>query len=212
MTGWLPGPARVAKAGAALLGPILTTYTAVLFADTAVPAWHDAHRQLPFLFAGSALAAGAGWGLVAAPTVETRPLRAMAVVGAGVEALAERRMRSRLGMVAEPYRTGRPGRWLRAARWLTVGGAVLAATGRGRGGRRGGGDRADGRFPVHPVRGVRGRDRLRPRSEVHGGAAAEAVVGAGRAGGAGRGQDRSRGQRTTTVTPGRAGTSSPITG
>ena len=41
-------------------------------------------------------------------------------------------MRSRLGMVAEPYRTGRPGRWLRAARWLTVGGAVLAATGRGR--------------------------------------------------------------------------------
>lgn len=132
VTGWLPGPARVAKAGAALLGPILTTYTAVLFADTAVPAWHDAHRQLPFLFAGSALAAGAGWGLVAAPTVETRPLRAMAVVGAGVEALAERRMRSRLGMVAEPYRTGRPGRWLRAARWLTVGGAVLAATGRGR--------------------------------------------------------------------------------
>ena len=36
----------------ALLGPALATYTAVLLADTAVPAWHEARRELPFVFAG----------------------------------------------------------------------------------------------------------------------------------------------------------------
>lgn len=131
VTGWLPGPARLAKAGAALFGPILTSYTAVLFADTAVPAWHDAHRELPFLFTGSALAAGAGCGLVAAPTTETGPARAMAVAGVTLERIAERRMNSRLGMLAEPYHTRRPGRWMRAGRWLTAGGAVAALSLRG---------------------------------------------------------------------------------
>jgi len=29
--------------------------TAVLVSDTAVPAWHEARRELPFLFAGGAL-------------------------------------------------------------------------------------------------------------------------------------------------------------
>ena len=131
VTGWLPGPARLAKVGAALFGPILTSYTAVLFADTAVPAWHDAFRELPFLFTGSALAAGAGWGLVAAPTTETGPARAMAVAGVTLERIAEQRMNSRLGMLAEPYHTRRPGRWMRAGRWLTAGGAVAALSLRG---------------------------------------------------------------------------------
>ena len=52
VTGWLPRPGQWARAGAAILGPLMTSYTAVLLADTAVPAWHEAHRELPFLFAG----------------------------------------------------------------------------------------------------------------------------------------------------------------
>ena len=60
VTGRLPRVGRLAGFGAAALGPPLATYTAALFANTAVPAWHDAHRELPFVFAGSgAAAAGA---------------------------------------------------------------------------------------------------------------------------------------------------------
>ena len=51
----------------------MTTYTAVLLADTAVPAWHDAHRELPFVFAGSALAAGGGIGLAGRRATCARP-------------------------------------------------------------------------------------------------------------------------------------------
>ena len=41
-------------------GPPLATYTAALFANTAVPAWHEAHRELPFVFAGSGAGAAGG--------------------------------------------------------------------------------------------------------------------------------------------------------
>ena len=34
--------------------PGVAAYTAVLVADTAVPAWHDGHREMPFVFIGSA--------------------------------------------------------------------------------------------------------------------------------------------------------------
>ncbi|HWU06890.1 MAG TPA: NrfD/PsrC family molybdoenzyme membrane anchor subunit, partial [Streptomyces sp.] len=43
VTGRLPKAGAAATAAAALLGPVLATYTAVLAADTAVPAWHGAH-------------------------------------------------------------------------------------------------------------------------------------------------------------------------
>ena len=57
-----PVPARgaVARPAAALLGLPLSTYTAALIANTAVPVWHEARRELPFVFgAGAALSAGA---------------------------------------------------------------------------------------------------------------------------------------------------------
>ncbi|MGH3241354.1 MAG: NrfD/PsrC family molybdoenzyme membrane anchor subunit, partial [Spirillospora sp.] len=60
VTGLFPRLGRAATAGAAALGPAVVTYTAVLAADTAVPAWHEAHRELPFVFAGSAAAAASG--------------------------------------------------------------------------------------------------------------------------------------------------------
>lgn len=130
VTGLLPGPGRVAKAGAALLGPMMMTYTGVLLADTAVPAWHDAHRELPFLFAGGALASNAGVGLLAAPSREAGPARTTAVAGVALELVAERQMGARLGMVAEPYQRSRSGRWMRAGQVLAVAGAVAAVAGR----------------------------------------------------------------------------------
>jgi DMSO reductase anchor subunit len=130
VTGLFPGLGRLAKAGAALLSPVMMTYTAVLVADTAVPAWHDAYRELPFIFAGSSLLSGGGVGLLSAPPDQAGPARVMAVAGTGLALAAEKRMISRLGFVAEPYHAGRAGRWMRSAQALTAAGAVGAVAGR----------------------------------------------------------------------------------
>ncbi len=123
----LPPVGSAAGYGAAVLAPGLATYTAVLFADTAVPSWNAVYPDLPFMFAGSALASGAGVGLIAAPG---RPARRMAVAGAAIELAAGHRVEHGYGMLSEPYTTGRPGKLLRAARILTVAGAVGAVVGR----------------------------------------------------------------------------------
>jgi hypothetical protein len=54
-----------AGAGAAALGAGVATYTAALVCDTAVPAWHDGHREMPYVFAGSAATAAGGLGMLA---------------------------------------------------------------------------------------------------------------------------------------------------
>jgi len=126
----LPGTGRAAGLAAAGLAPALGTYTAVLIADTAVPAWHEAAPELPFVFAGSALAAASGVGLAAAPLAESDPVRRLAVAAAGVELAALRRVENQLGLLSEPYHEGRAGRLLRAARALTVGGVAGALLGR----------------------------------------------------------------------------------
>jgi hypothetical protein len=124
LTGRLPTAGRLAGAGAGVLGPALATYTAALIGDTAVPAWHEAHRELPFVFAGSGATAAGGLAMIAAPLDEAGPARRMAVAGAALELVSSRRIEG-LGLVAEPYRKGRPGRLLRAGRALTAAGLVL---------------------------------------------------------------------------------------
>ncbi|GAB7189357.1 polysulfide reductase NrfD [Kineococcus sp. NUM-3379] len=125
-----PPAASAAGAGAAVVAPLLATYTAVLFADTAVPSWHEVHRELPFVFAGSALAAGAGAGLVLGRTAEVGPARRAALIGACLELTAAHRVEHDHGLLSEPYRQGRPGRLLRTARALTVAGVAGAWLGR----------------------------------------------------------------------------------
>lgn len=122
--------ASAAGLGAALTAPLLATYTAVLFADTAVPSWHEPFRELPFVFGGSALAAGSGASLVLAPVSQSGPAARAAVIGATVELLAAHRMESAHGLVSEPFHLGRPGTFLRTARVLTIAGAVGAVVGR----------------------------------------------------------------------------------
>ncbi|HYZ57262.1 MAG TPA: NrfD/PsrC family molybdoenzyme membrane anchor subunit [Streptosporangiaceae bacterium] len=130
LTGILPAAGTAATAGAAVLGPAVTTYTAVLLCDTAVPAWHDAHREMPYLFAGSAASAAGGLGLLAAPSREAEPARRLAIVGAAVELTAKKLLERRLGEQAEPYHSGRAGTLLRAAEILTVCGLAGAALSR----------------------------------------------------------------------------------
>ncbi len=114
----------------ALTAPPVAAYTAVLLADTATPAWHSAHEELPFVFCGSAAAASGGLGLIGAPVTEAGPARAFAVGGAVVELVAERRMERSMGLSAETLHQGTAGRWMRAATGLTVAGAAGALVGR----------------------------------------------------------------------------------
>lgn len=118
----------VAETTAALLGPPLATYTGVLVADTAVPVWHEGRHELPWLFgAGAAASAGA----VACLLVDedsAAPARRAAIGGAVAELAFTEMMEHRLGETGEVYEHGAAGRFARAAKALTLGGAALLAT------------------------------------------------------------------------------------
>jgi formate-dependent nitrite reductase membrane component NrfD len=127
--GIAPRAGRAASIGAGALGAGVASYTGALIANTAVPAWHGGHRELPFVFVGSAASAAAGFALIAAPAGEAAPARRMAVLGATGELAAEQLMERRLGMVAEALHEGKAGKRLKAAKALTAAGAIGAAAG-----------------------------------------------------------------------------------
>ncbi len=192
------GAGRPAGLLAGAVAPALATYTAVLLSDTAVPSWHEGHPELPYVFAGSALVSGAAVGLLAAPAPQAGPARRMAVAGGAVELLAGHRLRHGHGLPGEPYRQGRAGRLLDLSERLTAAGVAGAVLGR----------------------------RSRVLSAVSGAALLAGSV-AMRFGVFDAGVESTRdpkyvvvpqgerlraGQRTATVTPSTAATSSPTTG
>jgi hypothetical protein len=126
----LPPVGRIGGYAAAATAPALATYTAVLLADTATPSWHEAYPELPFVFAGSALASAAGVGLIGASSADAGPARRLAVVGAALELVGAHRVETTLGLLSEPYTQGRAGRLLRAGRALTAAGVLGALLGR----------------------------------------------------------------------------------
>jgi len=130
VTGILPQAGRTATLAAGLLGPAIATYTAALICDTAVPAWHEGYREMPYVFAGSAASAAGGLGLLATHPRDAEPARDLAVLGAAVELIAKRQLVDRLGPLAEPYESGTTGAVLRLAEFLTAGGLAGAVLGR----------------------------------------------------------------------------------
>jgi hypothetical protein len=130
VTGRAPRTGAAATGGAALLGPAVASYTAALISDTAVPAWHDGHREMPYVFVGSAATAAGGLGLLAAPPAQQGPARALALLGVAGELGAFERMKRRMGMVAEPYSHGTGGRYVRTGEALALAGAAGAVLGR----------------------------------------------------------------------------------
>ncbi len=130
VTGKLPRVGLAATLAAATLGPAVAAYTSVLLGDTAAPAWHEAHRELPYLFVGSAATAAGGLGLLAVTPGRAGPAARLAVLGAATELTAEWRLDRRLGPVAEPYRTGKSGALMRAGQILAAGGTAAALLGR----------------------------------------------------------------------------------
>ena len=123
----IAGAARPAGLAAAGLAPAVASYTAVLLSQTAVPAWHQAHEELPFVFTSSALASAGGLGMLVAPVAEAGPARRLAAVAAAIEVGASVRMEKRLGLVGEPFEEGESGQILKKARYLTIAGAVGGA-------------------------------------------------------------------------------------
>jgi Polysulfide reductase len=132
LLGW--GRTRNVLGGlSALVGLPLTTYTGVLIADTAVPVWHEARKELPFVFgAGAGASAGAAAALFTRPR-KAGPARRLAVGSALVETGLTEVMEKRLGFVGEVYEQGEAGRYGKLAKGLTLAGAaVLGLTGRTR--------------------------------------------------------------------------------
>ncbi len=129
LTGKLPRLGRLAGVGTAAFGPPLATYTAALVSNTAVPAWHEGYREMPFIFAGSGMTAAGGLGMLLAPKAENGPARRMAVAGAAVELTGAELLKRRLGMIAEPYEQGRPGLLMKTARAMTATSAALSVVG-----------------------------------------------------------------------------------
>ena len=124
----------------AVLGPPLATYTATLVSDTAIPVWHEARRELPFVFAASAAASAGAAAAMVVPPREAGPARRLAVAGALAENAAFTVMAKRLGFVGEPYTEGAAGKLSKVAKGATLAGAWLL----GRRGRRSRGAAAAG--------------------------------------------------------------------
>jgi DMSO reductase anchor subunit len=126
VSGRMRAVGSAATMGAGLLGPAVASYTAVLVANTAVPAWHAGHRELPFVFAGSAASAAAGLALLASPANEVGPAQRVAVAATIVEQTALKRLKDNAGEVAETFEQGPAGKLLDIASGLSVAGAVGA--------------------------------------------------------------------------------------
>jgi len=115
---------RPAGLAAAVLAPGVASYGAVLLSQTAVPAWHSGHEEMPFIFTASSAASAGGLGMIVAPVSEAAPARRLATYGAVVELAASRRLKSRPGVVSEVFDTGEAARYLRRASRLTAAGVL----------------------------------------------------------------------------------------
>jgi len=127
-SGRLPRLQRATETVAAGLGPLLATYTGALVAATAVPVWHEARRELPFAFAGGAVASAGAAVTLLLPTEQAAPARRVVLVGAVLEGSATSAMERRLGDLSDAYREGVAGRYAGAARALTTSGATIVGT------------------------------------------------------------------------------------
>jgi formate-dependent nitrite reductase membrane component NrfD len=133
LLGLFPRISKPARIAGGILGMPVTTYTATLISNTAVPVWHEARRELPFLFAAGAAASAGAAAAMATDPAHAGPARRLAVGGAAAELLAAQLMERRLGPLADAYHADAPHRLTRLGNVLTAtGGALLATAGRRR--------------------------------------------------------------------------------
>jgi hypothetical protein len=131
LLGRFPRPVGdTAAAVAGVLGMPVSTYTATLISNTAVPVWHEARHELPFIFAGGAAASAGAAAALVTPAKHAAPARRLAAGGVAVEMAAVAVMEKRLGELGEPYHErGAPGALSKWARALSVSGAAAIVAG-----------------------------------------------------------------------------------
>ena len=140
LSGVAPGVGLAADAVAGVLGAGVSTYTGLLVADTAIPAWHEARHELPFLFASGAAASAGAIGAALSSDDSALPARRLAVTAAIAELALAEELSRRLGELGKPYRQGPAGRLAKAEKAVTgVGVVLLGPLGRRRGPRVAGG-------------------------------------------------------------------------
>jgi formate-dependent nitrite reductase membrane component NrfD len=131
----LTGRLRPVKWAAELVsfaaGAPLATYTGTLIANTAIPVWHEARKDLPMLFGASAAASAGAATSLFLPPGEAGPARRLAVAGVAAELGLMEAMQQRLGFVGEVYKQEAAGKLARTSKVLTAAGAAVLAT-RGR--------------------------------------------------------------------------------
>lgn len=138
--GFPKGLGRRAEPVAALLGPPLASYTALLIANTSIPVWSEARKELPLLFASGGAASAGAAAAITTPARYAGPARRLALAGAAGEIVNSALMKRRLGDLASVYTKGEAGRFDRISSALTIaGGALLAGAGRRRAGAVAGG-------------------------------------------------------------------------
>jgi hypothetical protein len=125
--GRLRAVSDLARTASAVSGAPLAVYTATLISDTAIPVWHEARRELPFLFGSSAVASAGAAAAIAVRPAQAGPARRLAVGGVLAENAVFKLMEKRLGMEGEPYSQGEAGRYKTIAMACTLGGAALLA-------------------------------------------------------------------------------------
>ncbi|HVS86334.1 MAG TPA: NrfD/PsrC family molybdoenzyme membrane anchor subunit [Gaiellaceae bacterium] len=131
LLGWLKPVKLAAEAVSTVAGPLLATYTGVLIANTAVPVWHEARQELPWIFGASAAASAGAAACIFLDPDDAGPARRLAIAGVAAEGALMQTMELRLGMLGEVYRQGTAGKFAWAAKGLAGAGAAVLAT-RGR--------------------------------------------------------------------------------
>ena len=127
VTGVLAPLGAAATFGAAGLGCGVATYTGALVSNTAVPAWHEGHLEMPLLFAASAAMAAGGAGMFAGTGAATAPARRLALAGALGEIAMEQMMVRRMpATVGRSYHEGRAGTLLKVGEGLALAGAAAS--------------------------------------------------------------------------------------
>ncbi|HEY9179155.1 MAG TPA: NrfD/PsrC family molybdoenzyme membrane anchor subunit [Candidatus Baltobacteraceae bacterium] len=127
LTGILRPIGRVFEGLAALLGPAMSVYTAVLISDTVVPAWHYGRISMPLVFASTSAATAGAFGMLFTPAAFARPARRLALIGGLGMPLALERLHIELGpRQKEAYEEKEAAFLSKAARLLNIAGLTAA--------------------------------------------------------------------------------------
>lgn len=123
----LMAASRPAGLGAALLAPVVASYTAVLVSDTAVPAWRDASHLLPVVFTTGAASTAGGLGMIVSPISDAVPARRLAISGALGGLVSSSRLSRAATPSGDAYRSSDAGRFLERAEVLNALGLLGAS-------------------------------------------------------------------------------------